>query len=81
MQPRSPQSGCWADRAYALVDISDGRVASAKNPRKWPTLFDFRAALTDCKVRFGALSKAERIFDRGRDPRNLAAYRGKNIAQ
>src|SRR5207302_5934399 len=35
------------DRAYALVDRSDGKVASAKNPRKWPSLFNFRAALAD----------------------------------
>ena len=39
--------GLLADRAYALIDTSDGKVASAKNPRKWPTLFDFRAALAD----------------------------------
>jgi len=30
---------------YALVDRSDGKVATAKNPRKWPSLFDFRATL------------------------------------
>ncbi len=40
------KGGLAADRAYALVDGSDGKVASAKNPRKWP-LFDFRAALSD----------------------------------
>src|SRR6266849_5674211 len=28
--------GLLGDRAYALVDSSDGKVASAKNPRKWP---------------------------------------------
>ena len=39
--------GLIGDRAYALVDSSDGKVASAKNPRKWPQLFEFRAALTD----------------------------------
>src|SRR5438067_6808606 len=39
--------GLLGDRAYALVDSSEGKVASAKNPRKWPQLFDFRAALTD----------------------------------
>lgn len=39
--------GLVGDRAYALIDKSDGKVASAKNPRKWPTLFDFRAALSD----------------------------------
>ena len=41
------QRGLLGDRAYALIDSSDGKVASAKNPRKWPELFDFRAALVD----------------------------------
>jgi MOSC domain-containing protein len=41
------QGGLLGDRAYALVDTSDGKVASAKNPRKWPQLFDFRAALAN----------------------------------
>jgi len=35
--------GLRGDRAYALVDRTDGKVATAKNPRKWPHLFDFRA--------------------------------------
>jgi hypothetical protein len=39
--------GLLGDRAYALVDCSDGKIASAKNPRKWPHLFDFRAAFVD----------------------------------
>jgi len=39
--------GLLGDRAYAIVDSSDGKVASAKNPRKWPQLFNFRAALAD----------------------------------
>ena len=38
------EHGLLGDRAYALVDRSDGKVASAKNPRKWSQLFDFRAA-------------------------------------
>jgi uncharacterized protein YcbX len=38
------ERGLLGDRAYGLIDPSDGKVASAKNPRKWPTLFDFRAA-------------------------------------
>jgi uncharacterized protein YcbX len=41
------EGGLLGDRAYALVDSSDGKVASAKNPRKWPSLFEFRAALAD----------------------------------
>jgi uncharacterized protein YcbX len=39
--------GLLGDRAYALVDAADAKVASAKNPRKWPRLFDFRAAYVD----------------------------------
>jgi MOSC domain-containing protein len=41
------QRGLLGDRAYALVDDADGKVASAKNPRKWPQLFDFRAVFVD----------------------------------
>jgi uncharacterized protein YcbX len=35
--------GLLGDRVYALLDSADGKVASAKNPRKWPSLFAFRA--------------------------------------
>lgn len=41
------QRGLPGDRAYALVDGSDGKVGSAKNPRKWPNLFDFRASFIE----------------------------------
>jgi uncharacterized protein len=44
------QRGLLGDRAYGLVDSADGKVASAKNPRKWPQLFDFRAALAEAPV-------------------------------
>ena len=36
--------GLPGDRAYALVDQATTNVANAKHPRKWPHLFDFRAA-------------------------------------
>jgi hypothetical protein len=52
--------GLLGDRAYGLVDRSDGKVASAKNPRKWPRLFDFRAAYVDSPRR-GAGLPAVRI--------------------
>lgn len=39
------EHGLLGDRVYAVVDRTDGKVATAKNPRKWPTLFDFRATL------------------------------------
>src|SRR5437762_4690631 len=41
------ERGLLGDRAYALVDSSDGKAATAKNPRKWPHLFDFRATLVE----------------------------------
>jgi uncharacterized protein YcbX len=39
--------GLLGDRAYALLDRTDGKVATAKNPRKWPNLFAFRATLIE----------------------------------
>jgi uncharacterized protein YcbX len=41
------ERGLLGDRAYALVDSADGKAATAKNPRKWPTLFGFSAAFTE----------------------------------
>jgi uncharacterized protein YcbX len=41
------ERGLLGDRAYALVDSVDGKVATAKNPRKWPRLFDFRASFVE----------------------------------
>ena len=35
------------DRAYALVDVETGKVVSAKNPRKWPNMFNFRATFVE----------------------------------
>lgn len=47
------ECGLVGDRAYALIDSADGKVVSAKNPKKWPNLFDFRAAYTE-SPRLGA---------------------------
>jgi uncharacterized protein YcbX len=52
--------GLLGDRAYALVDGVDGKVASAKNPRKWPRLFDFRAVFIE-EPRAGAPMPPVRI--------------------
>jgi uncharacterized protein len=40
---RFSRRGLLGDRAYAVVDERDGRVASAKDTRRWPSLFDFGA--------------------------------------
>jgi uncharacterized protein YcbX len=39
--------GLQGDRLFALADLQTGKVASAKNPSKWPNLFDFRAAYAE----------------------------------
>src|SRR4051812_41023203 len=39
--------GLNGDRRFALVDVEDGKVASAKNPRKWGQLLSCRAAFVD----------------------------------
>jgi uncharacterized protein YcbX len=54
------ERGLRGDRAYALVDCADGKVATAKNPRKWPHLFDFRATFID-SPRGGAQAAPIRI--------------------
>jgi uncharacterized protein YcbX len=54
------ERGLRGDRAYALVDCADGKVATAKNPRKWPQLFDFRATFID-PARVGAHAAPIRI--------------------
>jgi uncharacterized protein len=38
--------GLLGDRAYALIDTTTNKVVSAKNPKKWPEMFAFRAAYT-----------------------------------
>lgn len=54
------ERGLAGDRAYAIVDQVTGKVASAKNPRKWGKLFDFRASFVE-PPRPGAKMPAVRI--------------------
>ena len=39
--------GFIGDRVFALADAETGKIASAKNPSKWPGLFSFRAAFAE----------------------------------
>jgi uncharacterized protein YcbX len=39
--------GVLGDRIFSLADPASGKVASAKNPSKWPQLFSFRAVFTE----------------------------------
>jgi uncharacterized protein YcbX len=39
--------GVLGDRGYALIDGETQKVGSAKNPKRWPGLFDFRAVYVE----------------------------------
>jgi uncharacterized protein YcbX len=39
--------GLLGDRACALIEAETGKVVSAKNPRRWPDFFAFRAAYAE----------------------------------
>jgi uncharacterized protein YcbX len=54
------------DRVFALVDAETGKVASAKNPRKWPRLFDFRAAFVEPPLAKNALPAVRVTLPDGR---------------
>ncbi len=59
------ERGLLGDRAYALVDTSTGKVASAKNPRKWSDLFDFRATFVEPPRTDGKLSPVQFTLPNG----------------
>jgi MOSC domain-containing protein len=41
------ERGLVGDRQFAVVDAATGKVAGAKNPRKWRNFFDFRATYVE----------------------------------
>lgn len=60
-------AGLAGDRAFALIDLEDGKVASAKNPHKWASLLSCRATLIDESVAEVTLPDGSRM--RSDDPR------------
>jgi uncharacterized protein YcbX len=52
--------GTVGDRAYAVIDSETGKVASAKNPRKWGRLLDCTATFVEAPVA-GATAPPVRI--------------------
>ena len=79
--------GLLGDRRYALVDRETGQVASAKFPRKWPTLFAHRAAYVEPPAGTDALPAVRITLPDGRiirsdDPdidRVLSADLGRDV--
>lgn len=41
------ERGLVGDRQFAVLDRETGKIAGAKNPRKWGNFFDFRAAYAE----------------------------------
>jgi len=37
------ENGLLGDRAYGVIDNETGKLANAKNPQKWPNMFQYRA--------------------------------------
>src|SRR5262245_61588038 len=57
--------GLLGDRAYALIDEETGKVVSAKNPRRWGNMFDFRAAYVEPPRDAASLPPARITFPDG----------------
>ncbi len=38
------EKGLLGDRAYGVIDEETGKLANAKNPKKWPDMFRYRAS-------------------------------------
>lgn len=53
------ENGIAGDRRYALIDALTGHVASAKNPRLWPTLLSFSARYTESPGTNGTVAPIE----------------------
>jgi len=57
--------GVLGDRVFSVADPVTGKIASAKNPAKWPALFSFRAAFTQPPEESAALPPARITFPDG----------------
>lgn len=53
------ERGIAGDRRYALVDSETGKIASAKNPRVWPSLLSFGARYLQRPGTNGTASRVE----------------------
>jgi uncharacterized protein YcbX len=51
--------GIAGDRRYALLDVATGKVASAKNPRLWPSLLSFGARYLETPGTNGVAARVE----------------------
>jgi len=48
------EKGLLGDRAYGVIDNETGKLANAKNPKKWPNMFRYRAQFIEPPEKEGA---------------------------
>ena len=72
--------GVFGDRALALVDAETGKVVSAKNPRKWPAMFDFRSEFVEPPRPGSAAAGADHAAGRHLPDQYAARYRRTSVA-
>lgn len=59
------ERGVVGDRGYALVDTDDGKIVSAKNPRKWAKVLELTATYVDPPAAGADLPPVEVTFPDG----------------
>jgi uncharacterized protein len=75
--------GVAGDRAFALVDRSDGKVATGKHPRKWSKLLELAAAYVDGAGSPVAISFPDGTVVRSDEPGvdgALSSYLGRDVS-
>jgi uncharacterized protein YcbX len=63
-------AGVLGDRGYALIDEEDGKIVSAKNPRKWAGMLGFQARYVSGPVAGEALPPVAITFPDGNELRS-----------
>ncbi|HEV8715692.1 MAG TPA: MOSC domain-containing protein [Candidatus Binatia bacterium] len=74
------ERGLLGDRAYALVDNESRQVVSAKNPKKWPDFFSFRATYVEPIKSAGELPAVWIILPNGKVVRSDQANVNEEIS-
>jgi uncharacterized protein len=59
------EKGLLGDRAYGVIDIETGKLANAKNPHKWPNMFQYRANFIDPPQKDAAIPPVRITFPDG----------------
>ena len=60
------EKGLLGDRAYGVIDNETGKLANAKNPKKWPNMFQYRANFIEPPQKNAAIPPVRITFPDGR---------------